>query len=86
VSSHVIANPKNSKLKGYTPPTPLSVTHPRSTHALIESDGNIWVADFSTLAASDLSSGKEIDTKTGGASRWTFLSHWRASWAVHDYA
>jgi hypothetical protein len=44
------------------------------------------VADFSTLAASDLSSGKEIDTKTGGASRWTFLSHWRASWAVHDYA
>jgi hypothetical protein len=46
VSSHVIANPKKLKLKGYTPPTPLSVTHQRSTHALIESDGNIWVADF----------------------------------------
>jgi len=68
VSSHVNANPHKLEAEGvYTANSTVSHAPPRSTHALIESDGDLWAADFQYTqeAASNHIITGEIDPKTG---------------------
>ena len=68
LSSHANASPKKFETEGvYTADSSVGQAPPRSTHALIESDGDIWMANFSSTreAASDFIITGEIDTRTG---------------------
>ena len=68
LSSQANANPKKFEAEGvYTADSSIGHAPPRSTHALIESGGDIWVADFFSTreAASDFIITGEIDTRTG---------------------
>ena len=67
LSSHANANPKKFEAEGvYTANSTVSQAPPRSTHALIEPDGDFWAADFifTREAQSSVITG-EIDTRTG---------------------
>ena len=68
VSSHANAGPKTAEAEGvYAADTSISHAPPRSTHALIEPNGNLWAADFhfTREAETDFIITGEIDTKTG---------------------
>jgi hypothetical protein len=67
LSSHANADPKKFEAEGvYTANSTVSQAPPRSTHALIEPDGDFWAADFifTREAQSSVITG-EIDTRTG---------------------
>lgn len=68
VSSHLNAAPNKFEAEGvYTADSSISMAPPRSTHALIESGGDIWAADFffRREAESDFIITGEIDARTG---------------------
>jgi len=68
LSSHANAGPKTPELEGvYAADSTISHAPPRSTHALIEPDGDLWAADFYSTreAGSDFIITGEIDAKTG---------------------